>query len=522
MSKFCIVRPPSLPAYHDTDIKEDPIISAINGYFHSIQLPENEYDIFDFMLDKTITYQSLLEKPYKAYVLVARDVGESYRYTLRVSELLARDTSAKIFLYGQVAPLRFSPLAKNVEIINQAERDLAEKLGLSTEGAHFENGLNYISYFHRVHLEDWQEKRKKGVIETTRGCPYKCNFCFINVGESYEKRWQIRDNESIIEDLKNYQAQGINRFVFLDSEFLGANPKQHIQKAELLRLIIKELKPIKYMILCRADTLLKFNDYDLLKASGLDKVLVGVESLYQPDLDALKKQTTVETLVNSITELLERKIECCLTYLTFHRNTTLEGLRANLLETAKLYEHPNASYLGMPNFTFNMEISRDVKELKNQLKSTTYIKPLLVARGQLNADLAIFPTTMEPLIELYRMLQYEWVVKKCELLRAKVSASHEDQNKITCWFDQLGKFCINIMMEYLTKFEQGEIRFDNLKTFKEDLFQQYSRFYQVLPNTLQSLSTYEHAKTLDYKTDVAMADHGWDKIIPPADSCLVI
>ena len=75
-----------------------------------------------------------------------------------------------------------------------------------------------------------QEVRKKGAIETTRGCPYKCRFCFISSGDNYEKRWLVRPNKTILRDLKQYIDMGITKFVFLDSEFLGANPVYHQQK----------------------------------------------------------------------------------------------------------------------------------------------------------------------------------------------------------------------------------------------------------------------------------------------------
>ena len=516
--KICLIRPPALPRYHDIDIKEDPMLTAVLGYFESINLSDSNWDLFDFQLDKNITYKDLLKNEYAHYVVAARDVGESYRYSVRIANLLSDDTTAGVWLYGQVAPLRNrNDLKPRVIIVNQSETELAAHLGIETTGAHFAQDLRYKTYYPYINMEDWQQSRRKGVLETTRGCPYKCKFCFINVGQSYEKRWQTRNNDMIMADIKSYTDMGINQLTFLDSEFLGRNKNHYKSRTILLQRIIDELPPIKYMILCRADTLLEFDQFNLFKQSGLNKVLVGVESLYQPDLDFLRKDTTVEKLKQSIIKLIEIEVECCLTFLTFHRNTTIEGLRSNLSVVKDLYSHPKARYLGMPNFSFNMEVVRGevVDEVPMEdLTNVTYLRPLLEARGQVESGKACFPVNMEPLIEVFRILQYEWVVKKCELIREKAILPQIDKDKINMWFNNLGMFCVDTMMHFVDIFEAGGLTFKTLKIQCEHLFDMYKEYHGILPVNLQFLATYDHFAGLDYKKSVNMDDHGWDQIIP--------
>lgn len=513
--KLCLIRPPALPAYQDTDIKEDPMITSLIGYLDSIHFPRENIDVFDFQLDRSINYDHLLARKYDSYILATRDLGESYRYSLRMSQKLSTDTLGKIYIYGQIAPLKDKQLPKRVSLSIQDEKTLARSLDLNFNGDDFTENLSYKSYFDLINLENWQLERRKGAIETTRGCPYKCKFCFISAGDSYAKRWQVRPIDSIMKDLKSYIGKGIRSFVFLDSEFLGLNPSYHRQKEILLNRIINELPPIRYMILCRADTLLKFDQFELFRKSGLKKILVGVESLYQNDLDSLRKDSTVNQMMEGIKRLIEIEVECCLTYLTFHRNTTIQGLRENLNNIKVLYAHPKAKYLGMPNFSFNMEVVRDNNEAANELSDLTYIKPLLEARGQNNSK-ALFPVELEPLIEIFRLLQYEWAVKKNELIRAKHSSTEAEKNAIHNWFDNLGKFCIDMMEYYLDRFENGQVTFGTLLSEKEQLFQFYKDFYSTLPKRLQKLSTYDsHAASIDYQRTLMMEDHGWDTIIPP-------
>lgn len=518
INKICLVRPPALPAYQDTDIKEDPMLTMLIGYLCKVGVPLKNIDIFDYQLSRSITYKDLLEQEYEHYVIAARDLGESYRYSLRTARNLSADTSAKIWIYGQVAPLRYmGALPPRVEIVIQSEHVIAEKMGLDKSGPTFKKDLCGFSYFNLINLEPWQLLRKKGAIETTRGCPYKCKFCFITAGQNYEKRWLARPNDAIMADLKSYTDQGIHRFVFLDSEFLGKNPAYHHQKRELLNKIINELPPINYMILCRADTILAFDEFDLLQRSGMKKILLGVESLYQPDLDALKKDSTVPLMMEAITQLIEHNVECCLTYLTFHRNTTIAGLRENLANIKTLYQHPKSRYLGMPNFSFNMEVIRgDFDEAQTgSLSDVTYIKPLLKSRGQADSDPACFPTYMEPLIEIYRLLQYEWVVKKCELIKSKQTLDDKSKEQINNWFNGLGLFCIKQMELYLDSFEANQLNFNSLLKEKGKLFDAYLNYNKLLPQGLRSLATYDgHAAQINYQDSLQMENHGWDAVIP--------
>lgn len=521
--KVCLVRPPALPAYQDTDIKEDPMLTSFLGYLFAIGFKKDNIAVYDYQLDRTITYEDLTKIKFDHYIIAARDLGESYRYSIRVSEKLSIDTTAKIWLYGQVAPLRYlKSLPSRVALVNQDEKELAKALGLKSNGPEFTKNLQCQPYFDYLNLDEWQKNRKKGAIETTRGCPYKCKFCFISAGKNYAKRWQVRPIDCIINDLKNYIEDGIRSFVFLDSEFLGANSAYHEQKEFFLHRIIEELPEIEYMSLCRADTLLMFDKFGLLKQSGLKKVLVGVESLYQPDLDALKKDSTVEKMMEAISQLISNEIECCLTFLTFHRNTTLQGLRENLNNVQKLYSHPNARYLGMPNFSFNMEVVRGEYSQENMqdLSNVTYIKPLLEARSQPNTQVC-FPVFLEPLIEIYRLLQYEWVVKKCELIHAKQKASKLTIEKINNWFSGLGQFCVTIMLDYLGKFENNELTFNTLEKEKENLFISFRNYYSNLPSELRGLATYDtHAREIDYKQHLEIEDHGWDKVFSSPSNAL--
>lgn len=137
-------------------------------------------------------------------------------------------------------------------------------------------------------------------LATTRGCPYKCNWCAKPI---YGNRYNSHSPEFIIEQIK-YIAKNfdVNRFWMCDDIFgLKPNWVQDFNK-----LLKKEKLNISYYIQSRADLLLKEDTIGALAESGLEEVWIGAESGSQKILDAMDKGTTVAQIYNA-TRLLQKK-----------------------------------------------------------------------------------------------------------------------------------------------------------------------------------------------------------------------
>ncbi|WP_162127071.1 B12-binding domain-containing radical SAM protein [Flavobacterium phycosphaerae] len=137
-------------------------------------------------------------------------------------------------------------------------------------------------------------------IATTRGCPYKCNWCAKPI---YGNRYNAHSPEYIVNEIQFLKATfGVTRFWMCDDIF-GLKPNW-VQEFNA-ELQAKNLK-ISYYIQSRVDLLLKENTIDCLAASGLEEVWVGAESASQKILDAMDKGTTVEQIYEA-TKLLKAK-----------------------------------------------------------------------------------------------------------------------------------------------------------------------------------------------------------------------
>ncbi len=150
--------------------------------------------------------------------------------------------------------------------------------------------------------EIWKNSKQKFALNlaTTRGCPYKCNWCAKPIyGQRYNSHSPKRVVEMISYLSKNHQ---VNRFWMCDDIF-GLKPNW-VQ--EFNHLLKEENLKIKYYIQSRADLLLKEDNINALVESGLEEVWIGAESGSQKILDAMDKGTTIAQIENA-TKLLQSK-----------------------------------------------------------------------------------------------------------------------------------------------------------------------------------------------------------------------
>ncbi len=136
-------------------------------------------------------------------------------------------------------------------------------------------------------------------IATTRGCPFKCNWCAKPIyGNRYNSRSPQKVSEEIEFLINNYQ---VKHFWICDDIF-GLKPGWVQEFRNIIKA--KGLK-FKYKIQSRVDLLLQEDTISALADSGVDTVWVGAESGSQKILDAMDKGTTVRQIYDA-TRLLKK------------------------------------------------------------------------------------------------------------------------------------------------------------------------------------------------------------------------
>jgi anaerobic magnesium-protoporphyrin IX monomethyl ester cyclase len=136
-------------------------------------------------------------------------------------------------------------------------------------------------------------------LATTRGCPYKCNWCAKPI---YGNRYHARSPEHVIREiellLKDYHPQHF----WMSDDIFGLKPGWILRFRDLVK---EKGLQFTYKIQSRADLLLEDDTITALAESGAETVWIGAESGSQKILDAMDKGITTEQ-IRKATALLEQ------------------------------------------------------------------------------------------------------------------------------------------------------------------------------------------------------------------------
>jgi radical SAM superfamily enzyme YgiQ (UPF0313 family) len=122
------------------------------------------------------------------------------------------------------------------------------------------------------------------LVESSRGCPYACEFCAVSA--FYGRRVLARPVDAVVEDIRRSGA----RFVFIVDDNVGADPGR-------LRVLCEALTPLRIRWMGQVGVQVA-DDESLLRAlrrSGCEGVLIGFESLNPANLAAMHKPVNGET-----------------------------------------------------------------------------------------------------------------------------------------------------------------------------------------------------------------------------------
>jgi radical SAM superfamily enzyme YgiQ (UPF0313 family) len=123
-------------------------------------------------------------------------------------------------------------------------------------------------------------------VETSRGCPFDCNFCSIWV--FYERRARRFSVDRVMEDLAQVQRLGqkhvffTDDIAFLDHDFYELLAERVRQAGLRMRFIAET----------RADLVVKYRDlFARWSAAGMETIFLGIEKIDDAGLDAVRKRT---------------------------------------------------------------------------------------------------------------------------------------------------------------------------------------------------------------------------------------
>ncbi len=130
-------------------------------------------------------------------------------------------------------------------------------------------------------------------MATTRGCPFKCNWCAKPI---YGNRYNSRTPANVVSELKMLKEKYHFDHIWFCDDIFGLTPGWVNEFAILLE---KEQLHFQFKIQARADLLLQEDYIRNLARAGCSSIWLGAESGSQKILDAMDKGTTVAQIAEA-------------------------------------------------------------------------------------------------------------------------------------------------------------------------------------------------------------------------------
>lgn len=155
--------------------------------------------------------------------------------------------------------------------------------------AHYESFLNY-----------GYNRRRQGVILTSRGCPYQCIFCHVNLGKEFRKR----SPQSIFDEIRQlHRRYGIGDFFIVDDIFNF----DYQRSMDFFDLIIEsDLDVNMYLVNGIRGDRTDERFLDRMREAGVIWVSYAIESADPAMQKLIKKHLNLENVRRTIEQSFER------------------------------------------------------------------------------------------------------------------------------------------------------------------------------------------------------------------------
>ena len=140
-------------------------------------------------------------------------------------------------------------------------------------------------------------RRPLALLETARGCPFKCNFC--SVWKFHESTFREKSPERVVAELRQIEAPN----VFITDDIFWMNVKRG---REMAKALIDSGIRKHYTLQTRSDIICKFPDLvEMWKDCGRMTVFLGLEKIDDAGLKSVNKKNTADNNNRAIKILQE-------------------------------------------------------------------------------------------------------------------------------------------------------------------------------------------------------------------------
>ena len=198
-------------------------------------------------------------------------------------------------------------------------------------------------------------------ISTTRGCPFKCNWCAKPI---YGNRYHARSPQHVVRELRLLKDRYAFDHIWFCDDIFGLKPGW---VNDFANLVTAENLHFRFKIQSRADLLLQEDYVSALARAGCENSWMGAESGSQKILDAMDKGTRIEQIGAATRLLREHGISPSFFIQFGYPGETREDIASTIRMINTLLPDTlgiSVSY-PLPGTVFYERVKEDLKEKKN-------------------------------------------------------------------------------------------------------------------------------------------------------------
>ncbi|MFH1435067.1 MAG: radical SAM protein [Pseudomonadota bacterium] len=346
------------------------------------------------------------------------------------------------------------------------------------------------------------------VVQVSRGCPFRCDFCVVPL--LFGRKLRYRDLDNVIEEIESLPVREI---AFADDN-LTADKKY-------ARRLMRRLEPLKVTWSCQAgiDTARDKELLGMMARAGCMSILFGFESINTENLrEANKQQNVVEEYRQIIENVHGAGIQVIASFLV--------GFDADTLETFdQIYgftQENNLSYVMLnslspyPGSGFHKRMAKCGRTMHIDTELLNGIFPTMRYRNISGEDMFL-----KGLSTLEKIYSYENLCKKGPAVLGNGAFSNEEKTHTDLSAKILG--ALKIMKDHIFTTDSHKRRLllnlmglvRDKATQPPDIFR-YLLFMTSLHGFLQSTRERKqdilaHIRETDWG---ALKDNGWDEDVP--------
>lgn len=168
--------------------------------------------------------------------------------------------------------------------------------------------------------------RRSISIESSRGCPFACRYCYQ--GPYNRQRIRFKSVDRVIREVLNLKERyGVEDFYFIDDNFyIDLERGREIAKGLLNKGITYQIQGVDILSLSKMD-----EEYlSLLEKSGLRRITIGIETASMRLRKYLNKKGDIDTIVDVVKRLSKYNIIVYCSFFGGYPEETLDDVRVSI------------------------------------------------------------------------------------------------------------------------------------------------------------------------------------------------